>query len=95
MTKPHRVDKRSLWKICRETGLYRLDTVLKEGMLWEDIWAAMPEEMKFSVILSKSIHTSTLILRDINEKTGHGGRNHILSELRKKYWIRPTLPQGK
>lgn len=72
------------------SGLYRLDPVLKEGMLRVGgclSWAAMPEEMKFPVILPKSSHTSTLILRDIHEKTGHGGRNHILSELRKKYWI--------
>lgn len=69
------------------SGLYRLVPVLKEGMLRVGgrlSQAAMPEEIKFPIILPKSSHTSTLILCDIHEKTGHGWRNHILPELRKK-----------
>ena len=48
---------------------------------------AMPEEAKHPIILSKDLHISTLLLRHIHEQLGHGGRNHMLSRLRKKYWI--------
>ncbi|MGL5904548.1 MAG: integrase zinc binding domain-containing protein, partial [Cetobacterium sp.] len=37
--------------------------------------------------LPKNLHISTLILQDIHERIGHGGRNHILSQLRKRYLI--------
>lgn len=50
--------------------------------------AAMPEEMKHSVILAKDFHISDLILRYIHEAVGHGGRNHMPS--RQKYWITGT-----
>ncbi len=49
--------------------------------------AALPEEVKFPAILPKHSHVSTLILRHIHETLGHIGRNHILSELRKRFWI--------
>ena len=49
--------------------------------------AAMPEEVKHPVILSKEFHISDLILRHIHGQVGHGGRNHMLSRLRQKYWI--------
>ncbi|KAK2919176.1 hypothetical protein Q8A73_003547 [Channa argus] len=29
----------------------------------------------------------SLILQDIHERIGHGGRNHVLSTLRQRYWI--------
>lgn len=49
--------------------------------------AAMPEEAKHPVILAKDFHISNLILQHIHEEVGHGGRNHMLSRLRQKYWI--------
>ena len=49
--------------------------------------AAMPEEMKHPVILSKDFHIADLLLRHIHGEVGHGGRNHMLSRLRQKYWI--------
>lgn len=47
----------------------------------------MPEERKHPIILSKDQHIATLILRHIHQQLGHSGRNHMLSQLRKKYWI--------
>ena len=49
--------------------------------------AAMPEEIKHHVILAKDFHIADLILRHIHGEVGHGGRNHMLSRLRQKYWI--------
>lgn len=47
----------------------------------------MPEERKHPAILAKDHHVSTLILRHIHLETGHGGKNHMLSQVRKAYWI--------
>ena len=79
---PPRVHKGS--KICR------LDPVLDEGILRVGgrlHKSAMPEETKHPCILPKDSHVSILLLRHIHERCGHNGRNHMLSELRKKYWI--------
>ena len=79
---PPRVHKGS--KICR------LDPVLDEGILRVGgrlHKSAMPEETKHPCILPKDSHVSILLLRHIHEHCGHNGRNHMLSELRKKYWI--------
>ena len=76
--------------VKKASSIYKLDPVFKDDVLRVGgrlSRASMPEESKFPVILPKQSHVSTLILRHIHEKTGHGGRNHILSELRKKYWI--------
>ena len=49
--------------------------------------AAMPEDMKHPVIVAKDFHIADLILRNVHEEAGHGGRNHMLSRLRQQYWI--------
>ena len=46
--------------------------------------AALPEETKHPLILPKDQHISTLIK---TQQVGHGGRNHTLLRLRKKFWI--------
>ncbi|KAK7922690.1 hypothetical protein WMY93_009592 [Mugilogobius chulae] len=48
---------------------------------------SMPVETKHSVILPKDLHVSELLLRHIHQEVGHGGRNHMLSKLRERYWI--------
>ncbi len=47
----------------------------------------MPEERKHPVILAKDQHITTLILRHKHHQLSHSGRNHMLSKLRKRYWI--------
>ncbi|XP_057209123.1 uncharacterized protein LOC130565962 [Triplophysa rosa] len=47
----------------------------------------MPEERKHPIILDKDHHIATLILRHIHQQLSHSGRNHMLSKLRKRYWI--------
>lgn len=49
--------------------------------------AAMPEESKYPAILAKDLHIADLLLQHIHREVGHGGRNHMLSRLRQKYWI--------
>ena len=74
----------------RNSTIYKLDPVLENGVLRVGgrlSKAAMPEEAKRPIILPKYIHVSTLILRHIHEQLGHGGRNHVLSQLRKRFWI--------
>ena len=39
------------------------------------------------LFVPKHQHVSTLIIRHTHEKLNHQGRNHILAELRQKYWI--------
>ncbi|XP_061882235.1 uncharacterized protein LOC133633659 [Entelurus aequoreus] len=76
--------------VRKSSNISRLDPMLDEGMLRVGgrlHRSAMPEEAKHPCILPKDAHISTLILRHIHEHTGHSGRNHMLSELRKKYWV--------
>lgn len=49
--------------------------------------AALPEKVKHPAILPILTHISTFILRHIHGKLGHAGRNLMLSELRKRFWI--------
>ena len=76
--------------VKKTSDIYRLDPVLKDDLLRVGgrlSQAALPEELKHPVILSKSQHVSNLILRSIHQKLGHAGRNHMLSTLRRRYWI--------
>ena len=77
-------------EVKKQSTIYKLDPILKDGLLRVGgrlSKAAMPEETKHPVILSKDQHVSSLILKHIHEQLGHSGRNHVLSRLRRKYWI--------
>lgn len=76
--------------VKKSSSLYRLDPVLKNGILRMGgrlSRSALPEEVKHPAILPKSGLVSKLILSYIHELTGHGGRNDMLSRLRRQYWI--------
>ncbi|KAL2083621.1 hypothetical protein ACEWY4_021394 [Coilia grayii] len=76
--------------VKKQSNIYRLDPVLDDGILRVGgrlSRTSMPEERKHPAILPKNHHVSTLILRHIHAQTGHGGRNHILSQVQKQYWI--------
>ena len=49
--------------------------------------ANIPEDMKFLIILPYKSHVRTLLIRNIHVRLAHSGRNHVLSELRGKYWV--------
>lgn len=76
--------------VKKTSNIYRLDPVWKDDLLRVGgrlSRAALPEELKHPVILSKGQHVSNLILRSIHQQLGHAGRNHMLSTLRRRYWI--------
>lgn len=76
--------------VARDSVIDKLDLRLKDGLLRVGgllSRAALPEETKHPLILSKDQYISTLILRYIHQQVGHSGRNHTLSRLCKKYWI--------
>lgn len=76
--------------VRKTSNIYRLDPVLQDNLLRVGGRlgrAALPEELKHPVILSKGQHVSNLILQHIHRQLGHAGRNHMLSTLRRKYWI--------
>ena len=49
--------------------------------------ASIPLNAKHQIILPKDHHVSNLVIRHIHQLVGHQGRNHVLAELRQKYWI--------
>lgn len=76
--------------VSKQSPLYKLDPRLDNGLLRVGgrlARGSLPEEAKHPLILSKDQHIATLLLRNIHERLGHSGRNHILSTLRRKYWI--------
>lgn len=78
------------WTVKKSSRIYRLDPVMVNGVLRVGgrlSRSAMPEEVKHPAILPKGSHVSKLILTHIHELVGHGGRNHMLSRLRRHYWI--------
>lgn len=74
----------------RSSPIYKLDPILQDGTLRVGgrlCKSAMPEQAMHPAVLSKDMHITSVILQDIHEKSGHSGRNYILSQLRQKYWL--------
>ena len=83
-------EERSDHHVKRSSPIYHLDPRMTDGVLRVGgrlSKAAMPEESKHPSILPKNQHVTNLILRHIHDSSGHSGRNHMLSEAQKKYWI--------
>ena len=83
-------EERSDHHVKRSSPIYRLDPTMTDGVLRVGgrlSKAAMPEESKHPAILPKNQHVTNLILKHIHDSSGHSGRNHMLSEAQKKYWI--------
>ena len=76
------VDKRST--------IASLDPELKDGMLRVGgrlRHARIPQNAKHQLILPKNHHVSTLIIRHTHRRVHHQGRNHVLAELRQRFWV--------
>ncbi|XP_072051635.1 uncharacterized protein [Amphiura filiformis] len=83
-------DLRQVSKIKKASPLYRLNPFIEDGVIRVGgrlAKSALPEKTKFPSIIPKKSHIAKLILHDVHEATGHGGRNHMLAHLHKKYWI--------
>ena len=78
---------------CLKAGpLHKLDPFVdKEGILRVGgrlRRAALPDAVKFPIILPRGSHVTTLIIRHIHENTEHQGRGITLGEVRANgYWI--------
>lgn len=76
--------------VKRSSSLFKLNPVLEQGILRVGgrlRKAALSEESRRPAILSKDLHVTKLILREIHENLAHCGRNHVISKLRTKFWV--------
>ncbi|XP_068242326.1 uncharacterized protein [Palaemon carinicauda] len=62
-----------------EDGLFRVGGRIRRS----DI----PQSAKHPILLPKKHHVTTLLIQHEHELLAHSGRNHVLSNLRQKYWI--------
>lgn len=72
-------DLRSLYPYADSKGILRVGGRLKH--------APIPYQAKHPVILPKKHDIVPLILSHFHEKLNHSGVEHILAELRQRYWI--------
>ena len=86
----HTVERRKMTRVKKSSSLFKLSPYLDNGTLRVGgrlSKASLPEYTKHPWILPKRHHLTTLIIRKVHERLGHAGRNHVLAELRNKYWI--------
>ena len=76
--------------INKSSTLASLDPEIQDGVLVVGGRlrnASIPQNAKHQMILPKDHHVSTLLIRHIHSRIKHQGCNHVLSELRQKFWI--------
>ena len=86
------VHKASLKQLKKKSSLRKLDPVIRnDGVLCVGgriRRANLPQKVTNPVILPKTSHVTTLIIRQCHERTGHAGREMTLGEVRQQgYWI--------
>lgn len=77
-------------KVKKSSSLYKLNPVCLDGVIRVGgrlSRAAMPDDAKQPAILPKDSHITELVLRNIHEITAHAGRNHMLAQLRQRFWV--------
>ena len=77
-------------KIKKGSKLYKLDPILDNGLLKVGgrlRSAKIPSEAKHQIILPRKHHATSLLVRYTHQRVGHQGQNHVLAELRQRYWI--------
>lgn len=77
-------------RVKKSSSLNKLNPVLQDGLIRVGgrlSRAAMPDDSKRQAILPKDSHITGLVLRHIHDVTVHAGRNHILAQLRQRFWI--------
>ncbi len=76
--------------VSKQSAIYKLDPWLDNGLLrvggWLT-WGSLPEDTKQNILLTKDQHVAALTLKDLHQQLGHSGHNHMLSVLRRRYWI--------
>ncbi len=77
-------------RVKKSSSLHRLNPGLQDGVIRVGgrlSRAAMPDDSKQQAILPKDSHITKLVLRHIHDVTAHAGRNHMLAQLRQRFWI--------
>lgn len=77
-------------RVKKSSSLFKLNPVLQDGVMRVGgrlSRAAMPDNSKQPAILPKHSHITRLVLRHIQDITAHAGRNHMLAQLRQRFWI--------
>ena len=77
-------------RIDKGSPLDSLDPQLRNGLLTVGGRlrnASIPENAKHQLILPKNSPVSVLLIKHVHQKAGHQCRNHVLVELKRKYWI--------
>ncbi|XP_068246537.1 uncharacterized protein [Palaemon carinicauda] len=78
--------------VGKSSPIYKLDPFLdsEDGLLkvgGRIRRSDIPKSAKHPILLPKKHHVTTLLIRHEHELLAHSGRNHVLSNLRQKYWI--------
>ena len=63
-----------------EEGLLRVGGRLKQA-------SDLDYDSRHPLIVPSKVKVTELIIQDIHEKVGHEGRQYVLAELRKKFWV--------
>ena len=77
-------------RIKNTSSIYRLDPYIDDGVLRVGgrlRRSNLPDTAKYPVILPRKNHVTVLLIRDVHQRLGHIGRNHVIAALREKYWI--------
>ncbi|XP_072035816.1 uncharacterized protein [Amphiura filiformis] len=88
--KPTPEQKITCKKRHKISSLDNLDPMIHDGILRVGRRlrnAPIPDRVKHPMILPKNHHVSNLIIRHTHEHVNHQGRNHVLTELRQRFWI--------
>ncbi|XP_043206518.1 uncharacterized protein LOC122393826 isoform X1 [Amphibalanus amphitrite] len=76
--------------VKKSSSIYRLNPCMIDGVLRVGgrlSNAAISDAAKHQMILPKNGHVTDIIIRDMHEKKGHSGREHVLAALRERYWV--------
>ena len=88
--KSHLVNGHGKKGVSTTSSLCNLNPQLSDGLLRVGGRlhnACIPEDAKHQIILSRHHHVVDLIIRHIHKQCNQQGRNHILSDLRQRYWV--------
>ncbi|XP_066955788.1 uncharacterized protein [Macrobrachium rosenbergii] len=78
--------------VSKSSPIYKLDPFLdsEDGLLkvgGRIRKSDIPQSARHPILLPKKHHVTTLLIQHEHELLAHSGRNHVLSNLRQKYWI--------
>ncbi|XP_046560324.1 uncharacterized protein LOC124269353 [Haliotis rubra] len=77
--------------VKKTSSIYRLEPVINShGIMFAGgrlKYAEIPEQAKHQMILPKAHHVARLIGHHYDELLGHSGREHVLSQMRQRFWI--------